>query len=241
MKLPEADPKTLFELDATLEAAREKYRLERDKRLRADGSAQFRELMREGAHSDLDPYADPEFTRPSVEEDVEVLIVGGGFGGLLMSVRLREAGIEDFRIVEAAGDFGGTWYWNRYPGVQCDVESYVYMPLLEEIGTIPSEKYAHGPEIFAHAQAIGRHYDLYADALFQTQVNGLAWDEGETQMDRLHGSRRSPSSPLRRHGERALFEAQAPGYSGPWATSKGTRFTRVGGTTNTPAAIRPGA
>ena len=96
---------------------------------------------------------------------------------MLMGVRLREAGIDDFRIIEAGGDFGGTWYWNRYPGVQCDVESYIYMPLLEELGTIPTEKYAHGPEIFAHAQAIGRHYDLYAGAVFQTQVRGLAWDD----------------------------------------------------------------
>ena len=110
-----------------------------------------------------------------------------------MSVRLREAGIEDFRIFEAGGDFGGTWYWNRYPGVQCDVESYVYMPLLEEVGTIPTEKYAHGPEIFAHAQAIGRHYDLYDRALFQTNVTALDWDESArrwlvstNRSDRIH-------------------------------------------------------
>lgn len=160
-----------------LETIREKYRRERDKRIRADGSAQFRELMREGVHNDVDPYAPPGFTRDPIGAEVEVVIVGGGFGGLLMSVRLREAGIDDFRIVEAASDFGGTWYWNRYPGVQCDVESYVYMPLLEEVGTIPSEKYAHGPEIFAHAQAIGRHYGLYPHALFQTQVTALDWDE----------------------------------------------------------------
>ncbi len=163
--------------DADLEAIREKYRIERDKRLRKDGSSQFRELMSEGSHNDVDPYVEPGFTRPKVEADTEVLIVGGGFGGMLMAVQLRKAGIDDFRIVEAGGDFGGTWYWNRYPGVQCDVESYIYMPLLEEIGTIPTEKYAHGPEIFAHAQAIGRHYDLYDNALFQTQVSGLEWDE----------------------------------------------------------------
>jgi cyclohexanone monooxygenase len=160
-----------------LEAVREKYRRERDKRMRKDGSTQFRELMSEGSHNDIDPNVAPGFTRDPIDAEVEVLIVGGGFGGLLMSVRLREAGIEDFRIVEAGGDFGGTWYWNRYPGVQCDVESYVYMPLLEELGYIPTEKYAHGPEIFAHAQAIGRHYDLYEHALFQTQVSALDWDE----------------------------------------------------------------
>jgi cyclohexanone monooxygenase len=172
---------TSLETDMTnlpdLEAMREKYHRERDKRMREDGSAQFRELMSEGSHNDIDPNVEPGFTRDPIDSEVEVVIVGGGFGGLLMSVRLREAGIEDFRIVEAGGDFGGTWYWNRYPGVQCDVESYVYMPLLEELGTIPTEKYAHGPEIFAHARAIGRHYDLYDRALFQTQVSALDWDE----------------------------------------------------------------
>jgi cation diffusion facilitator CzcD-associated flavoprotein CzcO len=177
MKSPEAQPEILLESDADLDAVRAKYRRERDKRLRTDGSSQFRELMSEGTHNDIDPYVEPGFTRAAIEEEKEVVIIGGGFGGLLMGVRLREVGIEDFRIVEAAGDFGGTWYWNRYPGVQCDVESYVYMPLLEELGTIPTEKYAHGPEIFAHAQAIGRHYDLYEHASFQTQVSALDWDD----------------------------------------------------------------
>ncbi len=55
-------------------------------------------------------------------------------------------------MIEVAGDFGGTWYWNRYPGVQCDIESYIYLPLLEQLGTMPTLKYAYGPEIFAHAQ-----------------------------------------------------------------------------------------
>jgi len=162
--------------EADLAAIREKYRVEREKRLRSDGSTQYQELMREETHNAIDPNAHPDFTRAPIEEETEVLIVGGGFGGMLMSIRLQEAGIEDFRIVEAGADFGGTWYWNRYPGVQCDVESYVYMPLLEELGTIPTEKYAHGPEIFAHAQAIGRHYDLYKSARFQTQVSGLEWE-----------------------------------------------------------------
>ncbi|MEM7413099.1 MAG: NAD(P)/FAD-dependent oxidoreductase [Myxococcota bacterium] len=163
--------------ESELPAIREKYDRERDKRLREEGSSQFRDLAPEGTHNDVDPYVERGFTRAAIEAETEVVIIGGGFGGMLMSVRLLEAGIEDFHIIEAGGDFGGTWYWNRYPGVQCDVESYIYMPLLEEVGTIPTEKYAHGPEIFAHAQAIGRHYDLYARAAFQTQVRGLDWDE----------------------------------------------------------------
>ena len=177
MSTSDPDVKNLLEVDPDLEAVREKYRRERDKRLRSDGSSQYREMASDAMETAVDPFVDPGFTRAPIEEEIEVVIIGGGFGGLLMGVRLREAGIEDFRIVDAAGDFGGTWYWNRYPGVQCDVESYVYMPLLEEVGTVPTEKYAHGPEIFAHAQAIGRHYDLYESAIFQTQVNALDWDE----------------------------------------------------------------
>ena len=177
MSSSESTPTNPLDPNFDLDPIREKYARERDKRLRTDGSSQFRELMSEGTHNDVDPYVEPGFTRAPIDQETTALIIGGGFGGMMMAVRLHEAGIDDFRIVEAGGDFGGTWYWNRYPGVQCDVESYIYMPLLEEIGTIPTEKYAHGPEIFAHAQAIGRHYELYERALFQTQVKGLTWDE----------------------------------------------------------------
>ena len=90
----------------------------------------------------------------------------------------------------AGGDFGGTWYWNRYPGAMCDVESYIYMPLLEELGYVPSEKYVHAPEILAHSRAIGEHYDLYSDALFQTEVTDLTWDEAAKRVDRHDEPRR---------------------------------------------------
>ena len=106
-----------------------------------------------------------------------MLVIGGGFGGLLAGVRLREAGVNDIVFVDKAGDFGGTWYWNRYPGIRCDVESYVYVPLLEETGFIPSEKYAKGAEIFAHCQQIAKQWDLYPGALFQTAVKDLAWND----------------------------------------------------------------
>jgi cation diffusion facilitator CzcD-associated flavoprotein CzcO len=119
----------------------------------------------------------PSFRRAALDEEVEVAIVGGGFSGLLAGARLREAGVESLRVIETGGDFGGTWYWNRYPGVQCDIESYIYLPLLEALGYVPKEKYSHGPEIHAHAQAIGRHYRLYESACFQTEVTSLRWDE----------------------------------------------------------------
>jgi cyclohexanone monooxygenase len=159
------------------DALREKYRQERDKRLRADGNDQYRHIGGELARYLDDPYVEPGFTRDAIQEETEVAIVGGGFSGLLAGARLRQAGVEDLRVIETGGDFGGTWYWNRYPGVQCDIESYIYLPLLEELGAMPTEKYAYGPEIHAHTQAIGRKYGLYESALFQTEVTGLRWDD----------------------------------------------------------------
>ncbi|MBP7701199.1 MAG: NAD(P)/FAD-dependent oxidoreductase [Phenylobacterium sp.] len=156
---------------------REKYRAERDKRLRADGNAQYVEVAGDFARYLDDPYVEPGFTRAALTDEVEVVVIGGGFGGLLTGARLREAGVKDIRIIEKGGDFGGTWYWNRYPGAACDVESYVYLPLLEETGFMPVEKYTRAPEILAHCRAIAQQYDLYANACLQTEVTGLKWDE----------------------------------------------------------------
>ncbi|MEO8695871.1 MAG: NAD(P)/FAD-dependent oxidoreductase [Acidimicrobiales bacterium] len=158
-------------------ALRAKYREERDKRLRADGNEQYREVRGAFARFTDDPFADEDFTREPFTDDVEVAIVGGGFSGLLAGARLRQAGVERIRIIESGADFGGTWYWNRYPGVQCDIESYIYLPLLEELGYMPKEKYSYGPEIFEHSRRIGEHFDLYRDACLQTHVAALSWDE----------------------------------------------------------------
>jgi cyclohexanone monooxygenase len=166
------------ELDFDLEAVRAKYRDEREKRLREDASEQYLETSGEYAHfADVDPYADPNFSRAPLTDEVDVVIIGGGFGGLFAAARLRQAGLKNVRIIEAAADFGGAWYWNRYPGAQCDIESYTYIPLLEETGYMPSEKYAHSAEIFEHCKRIGRHFNLYDLALFQTRVRELRWDE----------------------------------------------------------------
>jgi cyclohexanone monooxygenase len=159
------------------DALREKYRAERDKRLRSDGNQQYLEVTGEFAHFIEDPYVAPGFERQPLTDEVDVVVIGGGFGGLLAGARLREAGVDDIRLIEKGGDFGGTWYWNRYPGAACDVESYIYLPLLEEIGYIPREKYSHAPEILAHSRAIGRHFDLYRNACFQTEVTELRWDD----------------------------------------------------------------
>ena len=123
----------------------------------------------------------PGFTRAPLNDEVEVIVIGGGFGGLLAAARLREAGVEDIRIIEKGGDFGGTWYWNRYPGAQCDIEAYIYLPLLEELNYIPEEKYSHAPEILKHSRAIGEHYGLYENACFQTEVTEMVWDESSAR------------------------------------------------------------
>jgi len=169
---------TVNPTDIDLPALREKYRQEREKRLRSDGEEQWVEVVGEFRDFyETDPHS-PPVERAPVAQDIDVAILGGGFGGMMAGANLRQAGVDDFRIIEMGGDFGGTWYWNRYPGVQCDIESYCYLPLLEELNYLPTEKYAYGPEIFAHCQRIGRHFGLYERALFGTIVRSLRWDEG---------------------------------------------------------------
>jgi cyclohexanone monooxygenase len=157
------------------DALRRKYAEERDKRLRPDGNDQYIRLTDRFAHYLDDPYT-PVAERAPVTDHVTVAFIGGGFAGLVTGARLVEAGVDDVRIVEKGGDFGGTWYWNRYPGAQCDTASFVYMPLLEETGHMPTEKYARAPEILEHCQRIGRHYGLYDNTLFHTEVTSLEWD-----------------------------------------------------------------
>jgi cyclohexanone monooxygenase len=159
------------------EALRARYRAERDKRLRRDGNEQYQEIAGGFAHYLDDPYVAPGYARAPIMDEAEVVVIGGGFGGLLAAARLREAGVDDIRIIEKGGDFGGTWYWNRSPGAACDVESYIYLPLLEEVGYVPVEKYSRAPEILAHTRKIGEHFDLYKSAIFQTEVTELRWDE----------------------------------------------------------------
>ena len=160
------------------DAVRERYRQERDKRIRDNGPDQYLEMAGTFAHfAEEDPYADPGFTREPIAEDFDIAIIGGGFSGLLAAARLIEQGVSSFRIIEAGADFGGTWYWNRYPGAMCDTAAMVYLPLLEETGTVPSAKYVPAPEIQAHARRIADTFDLRRDALLSTGVESIAWDE----------------------------------------------------------------
>ncbi|MFN4186341.1 MAG: flavin-containing monooxygenase, partial [Hyphomonas sp.] len=115
--------------------------------------------------------------RDPVADHVTFAFVGAGMSGLVVGARLKEAGIGDFRLIDKAGGVGGTWYWKRYPGARCDTAAMIYLPLLEETGYMPTEKYVRGPEILAHCERIARHYGLYDKALFHTEVSSIEWQE----------------------------------------------------------------
>ena len=155
---------------------REKYRQERDKRLRADGNDQYKEVEGDFKYFVEDPYT-KKIEKKSENLITEVAIIGGGFGGILAASRLRMSGIDDFKIIEKGGDFGGTWYWNRYPGASCDIESYIYFPLLEETKFVPKHKYTNAPETLEYIGKISEKFNLAENAIFQTEVTEVVWLE----------------------------------------------------------------
>ena len=175
-EMREAVTAVLGEIDFDPDELHTKYLSERDKRVRDDHNEQYVETSGEFSKYLDDPY-EKTVEREPLFDEVEIAIIGGGFGGLLMGGRLREAGFTDIRVIERGGDFGGTWYWNRYPGAMCDVESYCYLPMLEELDYVPKHKYSFAPEIMEHTQNIGHHYGLYENACFSTSVTNLTWDE----------------------------------------------------------------
>lgn len=179
-------------LDFDPGALKQKYEQERDKRVVVEGRGQYVPAA-DGKFADFsrDPWIDPHYSRPPIVDHSEVLIAGGGFGGLLAGARLREAGFTNIRIVEDAGDFGGTWYWNRYPGAMCDIEAHIYLPLLEELNYAPRHRYAYAAEMLEHSQRIGRHYGLYDKACFQTIITAASWIEadGEWVIETNRGDR----------------------------------------------------
>ncbi len=191
------------DLDFDPDVLRAKYTRERQRRLRPDGLAQYVEVSGRFARFAADPWVEPGFTRAPITDEVDVAMVGAGFGGLLTGARCKELGVRSVRLIDKAADVGGTWYWNRYPGIACDVESYVYMPLLEELNYFPTEKYAKGREIFAHCQRIAERYDLYSGACMRTEVREIRWqpDEKRWLISTDHGD-----------AIRARFVAMANGY-----------------------------
>jgi cyclohexanone monooxygenase len=170
-EIPEFDPGTL----------RVKYRAERDKRLRPDGNAQY--LATEGnlASYLADPYLGAPLERDPATVDADVVIVGAGISAVVIAARLRDVGITDIWVIDKAGGFGGTWYWNRYPAAMCDIESYIYLPLLEETGYIPSRKYVYATEIREHIERCAHYLDLEKSALLQTALTGATWDEASAR------------------------------------------------------------
>jgi cation diffusion facilitator CzcD-associated flavoprotein CzcO len=159
------------------DAVNRKYAEERSKRA-FEGRAVTRDL---NVDEHFSSYRDDPFTpyveRDPIDDEIDVAIIGAGLAGVLAGADLRAAGIERIRLIDGAGGIGGTWYWNRYPGVMCDVESYVYMPKLEEMGHVPTTRYAYGDEIRRHLDAIAQRYELVDGALFHTTVRQSEWDE----------------------------------------------------------------
>ncbi len=219
------------------EALRAKYRAERDKRVRPDGNGQYLELKGQLSHYLEDPYTQLKERDPKTDH-VTVAFIGGGFAGLVTGARLVEQGIKDVRVIEKGGDFGGTWYWNRYPGAQCDTASFVYMPLLEELGHMPTEKYAHAPEILSHCQNIGHHYSLYDQALFHTEVSALEWDEVGRQW-RIRTNRGDDfTAQFVAMGTGPLHVPKLPGISMASSRFKDIHSIRRVGIMTTPVATR---
>jgi cation diffusion facilitator CzcD-associated flavoprotein CzcO len=164
------------------DAIKARFAAERDLRLsyRPEGTRQYvTELEGDLARYEKDVFCSQVAPRDPINDTVEVLFIGGGFSALLTSARLREVGVESIRIVERGADVGGTWYWNRYPGVACDVVAYDYLPLLDEMDYVPTRHYAGGEEILNHCRAIATKYDLYELAVFQTLVTSTTWNKAE--------------------------------------------------------------
>ena len=164
--------------DIDISALREKYLWERDRRLRPEGQKQY--FRPTGQVAGVDHVADPHQPvqpRDPISEETDVIVLGAGWGGIMAAYHLTQAGVTNFRNVDSAGDFGGVWYWNRYPGIQCDNESYCYLPLLEETGFLPSKKFSDGWEIQGYCKSIAKQYGFADKALFHTLINTLRWDE----------------------------------------------------------------
>ncbi|HYP64034.1 MAG TPA: NAD(P)/FAD-dependent oxidoreductase, partial [Acidocella sp.] len=158
-------------------ALRERYRQERSIRINSKGQEQY--VRPKDDFADVyegDPHM-PTLPREPISEDLEVAILGGGWAGVLAGYALAKQGVKGFRNIDHAGDFGGVWYWNRYPGLSCDNDAYCYLPLLEEMNFMPTKKFTDGFEIRNYCQSIARKFGLYDNALFHTLITSMRWDE----------------------------------------------------------------
>jgi cyclohexanone monooxygenase len=167
--LPPAPAGAVFNADEQA-----KYREFKEERR---GAADYMAMEGEFAKYLEDVYSADPIPRPALDDECEILVIGAGFAGLLLWHKLQKAGFKDVRFCEKGGDVGGTWYWNRYPGIACDVESYSYLPLLEEMEYVPSMKFAAGFEIMEYCQRMAEKFNFYDHCLFHTTVEKTEWDE----------------------------------------------------------------
>ncbi len=177
--------------------------------------------------------------RAPLFDHVTVAVIGGGFGGLCTGARLRQAGIDDLRLVEGGGDVGGAWYWNRYPGAMCDTAAMIYLPLLEETGHVPTKKYVEAPEIHGQAKRIAETFRLYDNALLLDERHAARMGRRRVALGDPHRPRRPVHGPVRRDGHRPAAPSEAARAFLASSRSPGTRSTPAAGTTSTRAATRP--
>jgi cyclohexanone monooxygenase len=164
------------------DAVRRTYAEERKKRLHR-GNRRYSRMSGDFARYFDDPAEREPRVQAAVTEEVDVVVIGAGFGGLAVAAHLRKQGIQRLRIIERGGDVGGNWYWNQYPGAACDTETYCYLPFLEETGYMPSRRYVDAGEIQEHAKRIAGHFNLLPDTLLTTEVVSLQWDEGASRWE----------------------------------------------------------
>ena len=217
-----------------ISAQRDRYRRERDKRIHPEGQKQYVRPIGDLADTyEADPHM-PVVPRDPIAEDIDVAILGAGWTGILAAYHLTKAGVTTFRNIDHAGDFGGVWYWNRYPGLQCDNDAYCYLPLLEETGFMPSKKFSDGREIYGYCQRIGKQFGLYEKALFHTRITAMRWDEKikRWRVSTNRGDEIRARFVVMANG--ILNTPKLPGIPGI-RTSRGGCSTRRAGTMSTPA------
>ncbi|KAK8015318.1 hypothetical protein PG990_008614 [Apiospora arundinis] len=188
----------------------QKYEEEKEKRIRADGSAQYQEFESSEdprlRHLADDPWVDHAKLNAQAPnlvdgQHVKVLCLGAGLGGIMYTTHLVETGAfapGDIRLVDTAGGFGGTWYWNRFPGLACDVEASIYLPWLERTGYKPSHRYAHGDEIRRYIESVVAKWGLDGSGVFRTRIDHLVWDEDRSrwvvELEQYRGPDSSPDT-----------------------------------------------
>lgn len=197
-----------------LKEVRKKYLEERDKRLREDANRQWNETSGDFSYFVDDPYINQNESRASLKTKHQIVIIGAGFGGMLAAARLIEAGFDDILIIEKAGGFGGTWYWNRYPGAYCDVESYVYLPMLEETGFVPKEKYTNATECLEYCNILANRYGLFEKVIFQTEVLSNRWHEEKKEWIVETDKQDTISAQFIVHSNGPLNRPKLPGIEG---------------------------